>query len=239
VSDVPPAHNLHTGPRLAENANQPGEYRVAIRIVQAEVDPGDQLRVEIYVTGYGQIYGSKLIFYPPPYFIDEEQSTVFHGLDVQEVEGERRFVFGTTEQRFKDFGGDPGMLLTIGGIALPGWEKATPYVDVDFQSDTATSKAIGLTFMEQKLLRAPIELLLKVRKKAPSGHHDLRFYLTYFNGEVWKTDSQAVSLSVRNLFQRHPYITWIIGSVGAALALGSFARTNWDILSNILYTIGY
>jgi hypothetical protein len=76
-----------TSPREGTHAKCPGDYRLAYRAAQAEVDPGEELRIELYITGYGEISGAKLTFYPPTYFIEQEKSRVMHGLT--EVGGTR------------------------------------------------------------------------------------------------------------------------------------------------------
>ena len=70
-----------TTPRTGPHALCPGEYRLAYRAVQAEINPGDMLQIEIYVTGYGEISGAKLAFYPPTYFIKPGNSRLRHGME--------------------------------------------------------------------------------------------------------------------------------------------------------------
>ena len=80
-----------TDPPLPQNtrfAKQPGEYRLAIRVSQAEIDPGGEVNLEIFITGYGEIRGAKLVFYPPQYFIDTHRSTVIADLKAGEKPGD-------------------------------------------------------------------------------------------------------------------------------------------------------
>ena len=58
-----------SNPQNTQFADKPGEYRLAVRSTEAEVAPGSKIDLEIYITGYGQIRGPKIVFYPPKYFI--------------------------------------------------------------------------------------------------------------------------------------------------------------------------
>jgi hypothetical protein len=109
-------------PRMAPNPDRPGEYRIAIRIVDGEIDPGDKLRLEIYILGYGKIRGSKVSFRPPPYFIDPEGSKGVFALR----EEEDRLLWGGQEQMM----GPEGFTFLMSGIRGEGWDDATPYIDV-------------------------------------------------------------------------------------------------------------
>jgi len=89
------------GPRRANNADCPGEYRLAVRAAGSEVDPGKEVKVEIFITGYGEALGSKLAFYPPQDFIDQEFSTLSWGPKSKE-DG---VVFGAFESGLPAAGG--------------------------------------------------------------------------------------------------------------------------------------
>lgn len=53
-------------PQNTAYADAPGEYTLVIRTSKPEIDPGDDVALEIHITGYGIIRGPKVTFYPPP-----------------------------------------------------------------------------------------------------------------------------------------------------------------------------
>jgi hypothetical protein len=72
------------------------------------------------------------------------------------------------------------------------------YFDITNNSEEpAPVRVIGT---EKKSPRAPLEFTLQTHKESPTGTHELHFYLTYFNGQEWRTDSKSVKLTVPNWF---------------------------------------
>jgi hypothetical protein len=62
--------SIGPAPQNARNSGKPGSYELAIRADKAEVAPGDTVHLEVFITGYGKVSQAKVVFYPPPYFID-------------------------------------------------------------------------------------------------------------------------------------------------------------------------
>lgn len=194
----------------SEFADKPGEYRLVVRPSKPEIAPGEDIDLEIYITGYGKIDSPKLSFYPSYSFVlglvsPELASSVPPTM----MTGESgRFWFASFrggDAFFRDTSTQDGMNMIVSEVGSEGF-------------------GIGGEG------RPPILLPLQTHRTIRAGVHNLQFFFTYFNGCEWKTDSQLVSVSVPNFFQRHPYVTWAIGIVGVLLALGSFVRTNLDAL---------
>ena len=209
-------------PQNAEHADKPGEYRLAPRVRQAQIDPGKEIVVELYITGYGRIQGPKLVFYPPPFFIDEQNSKAF--FDLGESESSGRLVFGKTERQLSEAG------LTVvlaAGIQAPGWAESSLFFDL------GQGKATNQIATEAKQTKAPVELQLKTQAKAPAGNHTLQFYLTYFNGSEWKSDSQTVSIEVPNWWRRHEGWTFFAALVAVVITLASLVldiADKWNLV---------
>jgi hypothetical protein len=200
-------------PQNAANASKPGAYELALRVARGEVAPGGSVEVEVFITGYGDLQGAKLVFFPPPYFVDAKHSKWRY--DMGELP-DGRAVFGTTEQSFI---GDVGAILDLssGGLIAPGWNFPSLFFDL---TDNPTAAArIHPIVTEFRQERAPVEFTLKIHKKVPKGSHDLRFYLTYFNGQEWKTDSKSIAVSVPNWFKRNEGLTWTIGALSFIAAV--------------------
>ena len=201
-------------PQNARFANAPGEYKLAIRVSKAEIDPGGEVNLEIFVTGYGEIRGAKLVVYPPPYFIDLHTSKVIHDLEAGE-QPEDPVVFGETEKTFEEVGSgeQEGVVhITFGGYKGDNWGFYSTFFDVP---PTDINGDVWVIATETRSGRAPITMPLKARCKAPPGDHNLRFYLTYYNGSQWKIDSQSVSITARAWFRRHEGLTWGVGITAA------------------------
>jgi hypothetical protein len=214
-------------PRSAPNADRPGEYRLAIRIVDGEIDPGDELRIEVYVVGYGKIRGSKVSLHPPPYFVDAEKSKVVSTM--RKVEN--RLLWGGQEQRMDS----EGLTIFMPGVQREMWEENTPYFDV-YPHNEAAKNVLGIATIatEMKYGEAPIAMTLKVVDKAPTGTHTLQFFFTYFNGNEWKSDSQSVDVLVRNWVRRHEFAT-VLGGVliGLIALLATILSLVFDVLSYV------
>jgi hypothetical protein len=91
------------------------------------------------------------------------------------------------------------------------------FFDMTYQS--ATRDSIHQIATETKISHAPVELRLHIREKTPSGrsiaagNHELKFYLTYCNGQEWKSASERVTLTVPNFFKRNEGLTWTVGII--------------------------
>jgi hypothetical protein len=173
------------GPRRARNAERPGDYRLAIRSRDVEAEPGAEIHVELYMTGYGEIQGSKLAFYPPPYFIDEDRSVVISDVEKVPAKQKDHYIvrFGGQTQRLSDVtSSEAGLVWTWRGIKLDRWEDHTHYFDLSAFRDPPPAEPVNEIATEHKITHAPLELRLRVKENAPPGNHSLRFFLTYFNG---------------------------------------------------------
>lgn len=66
---------LGPAPQNARNSDKPGSYELAIRLKEADVNRGDMVRLEVFITGYGIIDGAKIVFYLlPPFSIQPGQA---------------------------------------------------------------------------------------------------------------------------------------------------------------------
>ena len=199
-------------PQNAQNSDQPGAYELVVRTTKVEVNPNDSTDVEVYVTGYGHIEGAKILFSPPPYFIDPAWVKVTYNIAVAP---DGRMQFGVTESMFSEGG---GILRLTGGVQVNGWPATSMFFDItDKPNDPAV---IHMIATEQKFDKAPLEFSLQTHKKIPAGSHPLNFYLTYFNGQEWKTDSKTIQLTVPNWFKQHEAITWTIGIISFLITVG-------------------
>ena len=83
-------------PRQGEFADKPGCYELVVRVRETNLNPGEKLDGEVFITGYGVIETAKIVVFPSPgVFVDaesEERESVKNC--PQEDRGRRPMVFG-------------------------------------------------------------------------------------------------------------------------------------------------
>jgi hypothetical protein len=182
-------------PRAGQMADRPGSYQPAVRFDASVINPGAELRGEMFICGYGSVGHMKLGFYPSQGFVEETNSRVSYGIH----DHEGRVVFGGEHAIV----GPAGLTL-----ALP-----------DGLVFDATSRPLPMVSTEALVGQAPVAFRLKTPRKVRPGTHTLFFVLTYFNGERWATATQSVSFTVRNILQRHEVLVTALGSAAALAAV--------------------
>jgi hypothetical protein len=181
--------------RDGESARLPGSYQPAVRFDASIIDPGEELRGEMFICGYGHIGQMKLGFYPSPGFVDETDSRVSYGI--------------TREQGKLVFGGEHSIVGPAGiTLSLP----KTLVFDVG-------GGPLPMVSTEALVGQAPVAFRLKTPRRVRAGTHALFFVLTYFNGERWATATQSVSFTVRNVLQRHEVAFAVLGALAASAAV--------------------
>lgn len=200
--DLPP-----TGPRVGKFADHPGKYRLMHRLNSEQVDPGEVVEIEIYVSGYGQIETSKLVFLVSPKLIDQNSSYIRYSIGA----GVKGIGFGTSTDVINEFG---NVLHMDGGVGLPEWPRVSMYVD---SSDDELPRIIT----ETKLRFAPVELVLFTRPTARAGQHSVQICFTYFNGETWESDTTDIIFFIRSFVQRKELFVWVLASCAAVGAVVS------------------
>src|SRR5215207_513993 len=110
----------------------------------------------------------------------------------------------------------------LGGVQLKDWDgEPTFFFDTRSVNSEGMTPPLGRTpplATETRYDHAPFELILELSDKVPSGPHNIQFFLTYYNGNEWKVDSQTVTVTVRSWVRRHERLTTIIAIVAAVFA---------------------
>jgi hypothetical protein len=166
-STRPPAVDSWPAPQNARNSDKPGAYELAIRIKNAEIEPGDAIELELYVTGYGYIDGAKVAFYPPPYFIDTKWSSWKYDFGYL---SEHLAGFGVTENSFSTHVGAV-LRISPAGIKPPQWPAPSLFFDTDY--DPNEPGGVSQIATETRSPNAPIEFRLQTHKEIPSDSHEL------------------------------------------------------------------
>ena len=196
-------------PRKALGGEAPGSYEVLVRVLRSTVDPGDKIDIQLFITGYGNIGGIKIFFYPPPDFITEIGS---------EISG---FLVAPNSQTKIDF--KDGF-----SARLDGNSARMGFGDVSTESEF--DRIVGLIHAENQVRDVPpFWLKLQTLKSARSGTHRLSLCATYFNVDEWKSSKQDIEIDVPSWFKRHEALTWAIGSI-----LGIMALVPWNLVLTII-----
>lgn len=190
--------------RAGKFAEKPGHYEPAIVLFESQVNPGEFVRGEIFITGYGEIGTSKLQFYPSPNVFDDAASIVEYG--------------HTLKDDFLTFGGNQhgfdatGIQVSFDGGVTLGWKEPTMFFDLAYS-------ALPQLSTETKQGKAPVSFELKTRNKVRPGGYQIHFIFTYYNGSEWRATTQVVSFVVRNILQRHELGIAVVALIAAVAAI--------------------
>ncbi|WP_162995693.1 hypothetical protein [Janthinobacterium agaricidamnosum] len=175
-------------PRRADHAIKPGAYQLATRVTSNVIDPGDFFEFDQFITGYGDIKGSKILGYVSTSVFDGAKSEVIHSFG----KDEKGLYFGGLKTAIDA----SGFSCNIAGIKDVTWTESTSYFDIN-------SCGCPTISTESEIRQAPLSYKLKLQNNVRPGEYAIDFYFTYFNGEKWQCGKESVKLKVRNFFERH------------------------------------
>jgi len=204
-------------------ASNPGSYNLVIRIFKPIVDPGEKIRIEIYISGYGIIGPSKLAFYLSPHVFDLNNSVVEHG--IQKIDD--KIGFGGQFEKLDPLGSVVSLDAMFG---TKEGERKTLYSDVN-PSDNKSMQIFSET--KHPKGTSPLFFDLTIRRDARPGPQSIQFLLTYFNGGRWETSSRSAQFTIRNVYQKNEGLIWYIGLFVAILAILTSFKTLWPNLMNM------
>jgi hypothetical protein len=212
---------LGAAPRRGPFADEPGAFDQAIKITTPIVDPGETVQIEQYFVGYGSISAAKMLFYPSNDIFDLSHSRIVNGLT--EVE-KGRLQFGGQSNALAVDGG----VARLGGLKTPTWREETLFFDLEGSDDVGPAPVIAT---EVRLGRAPFEYALKTRRAIRPGKYSIEFYLVYYDGKAWRTNSKRAEFHVRNVLERHQISIGLLAVVSTVSALWRFvALPLWEWL---------
>ncbi|SDY39806.1 hypothetical protein [Hymenobacter psychrophilus] len=213
----------NTTARRGENGDKTGKYELIARIYDANIDPGDTVVVDIYITGYGQIANSKLALYPPISILADSGSAVSYGFDYQQ----ERVRWGGHTTAVSE----RGIVLPTAGPDDEPWPGYTRFFDVS--EDPAPRIVTEASQGDNGT--APYTLNLRLSSRAKSGDYNVTLVFTYFNGETWQTSRADPKFAVRNVFERNERVISILGVLAAIGSIPPIFRVGyslWEWLSS-------
>jgi hypothetical protein len=186
--------NLNKAPRNARNAESPGHYHVIPKLSSDTVNPGEQLRFEVMISGYGDIRNSKINLYFPQNIFDNDNSTVKSGLVNKSTDNRPLLSFDSEATPLKS---EEGFSLSFKGILIGEWkiQEETIFFDVNNQP-------VPMIATETTLNSAPIEAVFVIANKARPGTYNMTLNFTYFNGIEWKGDRISIPIKITSLYER-------------------------------------
>ena len=201
--------------RSEPHGYKPGNYELVLRASNPIIDAGDHVTIQVFITGYGDIHSPRFIFYPSPGLCDTPESKVKYGFQYDHEKNQ--FFFGTKTNPFDEY----GFSISFGGIGFG--EEPTMFFD-SFDRSLGKEPPSPLDYprrlsTEMVYGTAPVEISLATKPDAIPGLYDLRFYFSYFNGNIWKTSKERVSITLRNRLQRHELAVAIVASIAAFLTI--------------------
>jgi len=210
-------------PLMRENWDKPGSYEVVGRFTKTNINKGEILKLEVYVTGYGNIKGAK-IFIMPTYDPDQGKIISILGLDTN-------YDRSTGQRKFFDYDGAvywgndttlaPNEANNFSIVTL--WKSGKSFKEIHDTTSFFDMHIIGKEdernleiSTERKLRDAPITFIINTDGIKPDDYKVL-LCLTYFNGQEWKASRQELSFKILNNWERLQLLWWIIGIVIAII----------------------
>jgi len=219
-------------PRSKMNYDKPGHYELVIQLENAEMEPGDTLKIGLYFSGYGQIRGSK-VFFSTAKNIFTSDSYIKHNLGKNVTSP---LYWGYDSVQIKD---PDRFSFALGGISSKmrseEWETSTPYIDFITRNSVTRDSSNFLILTEMALRNKPVSIYLVTPKNVPDGSYSAVLVYTYFNGQEWAGSSQTINFRIKNVLERNP--KWVFGLlvIGAITILPILFQLSlwfWKLLFN-------
>ncbi|MCJ7602638.1 MAG: hypothetical protein MUO63_14205 [Desulfobulbaceae bacterium] len=197
--------------------SNPGKYEIVFRADTTVVDPGEWLKIDGYITGYGKIESAKLMVLVPEH--DRDQSKLIVNYPPINGKPDQQELPVDAYGNILSFGGR--------GTVNPDWNEPTIFFDLlPFDLNPPT------IYTEKRFEdNPPLSLKLKMLKNVRSGNYNINFIFTYFDGKSWIQTNQNIQFTVRNIFQRNESpILWI----GVIAALTSIFASVGTVISPLI-----
>lgn len=192
----------YISPRSKEHGEKDGHYDLLTRIDNAVTSPGGKIKIQIFITGYGEIDGAKIIFYPSPEVIDIKKSTITK--DLRPVAPPNVPTWGGNTHPVS---AEAWLIAFTGGWNPGQFKKPSMFFDISKEGNFISTE------MMQPEPTAPIEVDLHIKKTAKAGTHYLNLGFTYYNGSQWSGSNISIPFTVRNIFQRNELIFSTLGII--------------------------
>lgn len=198
-------YNLYTGPKALNfpNADKPGSYRLVSRIAANTFNPGDTLKLEQFITGYGTGSGFKIFCNISDNLFDESQSRLVSDL-TQTLTNPPMLQWGGREIPISN----GGYTFTLSSRGHPPWGSPAEIFDIKENHNYIAT--------ERTIKNAPFLYILKLKKNVKPGMNYLLYNMTFFNGNEWVCQEEKIPFKINNTFERY---NKILSALAAAALL--------------------
>lgn len=190
------------------------EYTVIPVVQTSHADPGETIRIFVYISGWGDVEQKKLnVIHDHPEIVLEEspgelRAAIQDGRD--KMTGE--YIEPATGENY---------------LQTHDMDETGAYIglgDSFFKGDSRhnyTDWIIPFLLAEEKHDNyPPVEYRLNTREDATPGDYNITFCLTYSKGEEVDQSSKEVTVHVNSWPQQHRTALAIIGALGTFVAIG-------------------
>jgi len=208
-------------PRQKENHEKPGYYQMVVLPDKRVLNKGDEINIDLYFTGYGEIGLSKVYISVSSDIFDRENSIFRTSLD--------------QKGRVMSWGASSGTITPLTVVNLNGGiqflkndtvKYFTQYIDM--KPDFGDLNILT----EYRFTYAPLSFHLKLREDVEPSNYIISFYYTYYNGMEWKGSTSEVPLKVNSLFEKYTDILIISGWVFALIAIFPVLSATGEFIYN-------
>ena len=190
-------------------------YSIDAHVRHPEINPGQAVEIEVYLSGYGIPEKTKLmIIWSSPYVIDENDPgkiTYLKGYDISG--GNFTVLFADIPLNVGNITGTSGAWLVP---SLATFEPAVALLPKDFPEDIGLKMVMGETNWNGN---PPILVKLNTRKGASAGDYQVKFTFTYGDETNLKQDFKTVEFHVTSYWERNQYCYTIGLAVGIPLVI--------------------
>jgi len=181
-------------------------YSILPIVLKSILNPGDECKIRIIISGYGEIKKNKFFVNYHPTLISPEklgkiQTCIKTG--VKKSTGEKYPAMGKQGLDFRSLSISGAMMIGLAEGYFMTAAKDLP----DFAYPQICSEVIWDNYY-------PIEVNLNISDKCPPGDYDLDFVLTYGNEHNILQDKNRVSIHVTSWLERYRGKLAFIGAVG-------------------------
>lgn len=192
-------------PRSLPNGEKPGSYMLATRVGETNINPGERLVFEQYITGYGRIESAKIQCYISSDIFDFESSIVTHSLKMNSDTG--MITWGRLKHKVDNL----GFNAVLRGVKLNKWDEGTMFCDADSEGSCVLT--------ELKCDLAPFSYDLVTNNNIKPGSHYIDFYLRYYNGVEWVVRNERLNFKVNSFFERHNTLISLLAATALVVTI--------------------
>jgi hypothetical protein len=230
-------------PRIKPFYDKPGVYELVTRVNKLQVEGGDTVVINVFITGYGEISKYKLYYQPSASFFDTAESKIIDTLQLTNSGKSARW--GYSERKLISVFGTS---MTMPWFHNKYWKDSTFIYDTDtnmrFYSIITEAPTTIDNFLTHKKkdgnleyekigtsVTFPLTFKLLVKHNIDPGNYDFNLYFTYYNGQEWKMSKSATTILYKNVIQRWEIPIWILGFFGVlAVLISLFKETRSFVL---------